>query len=81
LPVRAEGGRDAEIKDPKLPSSVVELVEEMAKATQRNDDQLRHWEQGKRRPEGPTRAYLLVIERAPGGRSRRRCTPRDQIDA
>ena len=26
---------------------------------------LRHWEQGKRRPEGPTRAYLLVIERAP----------------
>jgi putative transcriptional regulator len=27
---------------------------------------LRHWEQGKRRPEGPTRAYLLVIDRAPG---------------
>jgi len=26
---------------------------------------LRHWEQGKRRPEGPTRAYLLVIARAP----------------
>jgi putative transcriptional regulator len=26
---------------------------------------LRHWEQGKRRPEGPTRAYLLVIDRAP----------------
>ena len=26
---------------------------------------LRHWEQGKREPEGPTRAYLLVIERAP----------------
>jgi putative transcriptional regulator len=26
---------------------------------------LRHWEQGARRPEGPTRAYLLVIERAP----------------
>lgn len=26
---------------------------------------LRHWEQGKRIPEGPTRAYLLVIERAP----------------
>jgi putative transcriptional regulator len=25
---------------------------------------LRHWEQGKRRPEGPTRAYLIVIERA-----------------
>ena len=26
---------------------------------------LRHWEQGARQPEGPTRAYLLVIERAP----------------
>lgn len=26
---------------------------------------VRHWEQGSRRPEGPTRAYLLVIERAP----------------
>lgn len=26
---------------------------------------LRHWEQSKRKPEGPTRAYLLVIERAP----------------
>lgn len=27
---------------------------------------LRHWEHGKREPEGPTRAYLLVIDRAPG---------------
>ena len=26
---------------------------------------LRHWEQGKRVPEGPTRAYLLVIARDP----------------
>jgi len=26
---------------------------------------LRHWEQGRRQPEGPTRAYLLVIKRAP----------------
>lgn len=26
---------------------------------------LRHWEQGSRRPEGPTRAYLIVIDRAP----------------
>ncbi len=26
---------------------------------------LRHWEQGKRQPEGATRAYLLVIERDP----------------
>ncbi len=26
---------------------------------------LRHWEHGKRVPEGPTRAYLMVIGRAP----------------
>lgn len=26
---------------------------------------LRHWEQGKRQPEGPARAYLRVIEREP----------------
>lgn len=26
---------------------------------------LRHWEQGKREPEAPARAYLLVIDRAP----------------
>jgi len=25
---------------------------------------LRHWEQGLREPEGPTRAYLLLIDRA-----------------
>jgi putative transcriptional regulator len=26
---------------------------------------LRHWEQGHRVPEGPTRAYLMVIDRNP----------------
>lgn len=26
---------------------------------------LRHWEQGRRVPEGPTRAYLLVIKQNP----------------
>ncbi len=26
---------------------------------------LRHWEQGSRQPEGPARAYLMVIDRAP----------------
>ncbi len=30
-----------------------------------NVNTLRHWEQGLRRPEGPARAYLLVIDRAP----------------
>ena len=26
---------------------------------------VRHWEHGTRQPEGPTRAYLIVIDRAP----------------
>jgi putative transcriptional regulator len=30
-----------------------------------NINTLRHWEQGMRQPEGPARAYLRVIERAP----------------
>lgn len=30
-----------------------------------NINTLRHWEQGRRLPEGPTRAYLLVIDREP----------------
>jgi putative transcriptional regulator len=28
-------------------------------------DTLRHWEQGRRMPDGPARAYLHVIDRAP----------------
>lgn len=30
-----------------------------------NVNTLRHWEQGMRQPEGPARAYLMVIDRAP----------------
>jgi putative transcriptional regulator len=30
-----------------------------------NINTLRHWEQGRRVPEGPTRAYLTVIDREP----------------
>ena len=30
-----------------------------------NINTLRHWEQGRRVPEGPTRAYLVVIGREP----------------
>jgi len=30
-----------------------------------NINTLRHWEQGRRVPEGPTRAYLIVIDREP----------------
>ncbi len=39
--------------------------EEFAGSFGFNINTLRHWEQGKRQPEGPTRAYLLVIDRAP----------------
>jgi putative transcriptional regulator len=39
--------------------------EEFALAFGFSVNTLRHWEQGKRQPEGPTRAYLLVIDRAP----------------
>jgi putative transcriptional regulator len=39
--------------------------EEFARQFGFNINTLRHWEQGKRRPEGPTRAYLLVIDCAP----------------
>jgi|SRR5580658_826129 putative transcriptional regulator len=30
-----------------------------------NINTLRHWEQGRRVPEGPARAYLMVIDREP----------------
>jgi putative transcriptional regulator len=30
-----------------------------------NINTLRHWKQGRRVPEGPTRAYLMVIDREP----------------
>ena len=30
-----------------------------------SNNTLRHWEQGLRQPEGPARAYLLVIDREP----------------
>ena len=39
--------------------------EEFARQFGLSVNTLRHWEQGKRVPEGPTRAYLLVIDRAP----------------
>jgi putative transcriptional regulator len=40
--------------------------EEFARQFRFSVNTLRHWEQGKRQPEGPARAYLLVIDRAPG---------------
>jgi putative transcriptional regulator len=39
--------------------------EEFARRFGFNLNTLRHWEQGMRQPEGPARAYLLVIDRAP----------------
>ncbi|MGY3496322.1 MULTISPECIES: helix-turn-helix domain-containing protein [unclassified Bradyrhizobium] len=38
-----------------------------------------HWEQGSRQPEGPTRAYLLAIERA-RRQCGRLCRPCDAFD-
>lgn len=39
--------------------------EEFAQQFRFSVNALRHWEQGRRVPEGPTRAYLMVIDRAP----------------
>jgi putative transcriptional regulator len=43
---------------------------------------LRHWEQAKRQPEGPTHAYLVVIDRAPKAAQKAlRGHSRGEIDA
>ena len=39
--------------------------EEFARQFRFSVNTLRHWEQGRRVPDGPARAYLLVIDRAP----------------
>ena len=39
--------------------------EEFAGRFPKTVNTLRHWEQGRRVPEGPTRAYLFVIDRNP----------------
>jgi len=70
----AKGGADARRYGVHVPHDVdVRAIRAKLKMTQEefagqfgfSVNTLRHWEQGKRQPEGPTRAYLLVIERAP----------------
>jgi putative transcriptional regulator len=70
----AEGTADANAYRVRVPEQIdvkairVKLAmtqEEFAGRFGFSINTLRHWEQGSRRPEGPTRAYLLVIDRAP----------------
>ena len=70
----AEGTADESHYKVHIPAKLdVKAIRSRLKMTQQqfaarfgfNINTLRHWEQGRRRPEGPTRAYLLVIDRDP----------------
>jgi putative transcriptional regulator len=70
----AEGTADAEAYRVRIPERIdvkairVKLAmtqEEFAGRFGFSINTLRHWEQGSRQPEGPARAYLVVIGRAP----------------
>jgi putative transcriptional regulator len=70
----AEGAADAKTYSVHVPKAVdVKAIRTKLAMTQEefagrfgfSVNTLRHWEQGLRQPEGPTRAYLLVIDRAP----------------
>jgi len=70
----AEGTADESHCKVHIPAKLdVKAIRSRLKMTQQqfaarfgfNINTLRHWEQGRRRPEGPTRAYLLVIDREP----------------
>ena len=70
----AEGTADKSLYRVHIPAKLdVKAIRGRLKMTQQqfaarfgfNIHTLRHWEQGRRRPEGPTRAYLLVIDREP----------------
>jgi putative transcriptional regulator len=54
-------GEDRRKADPSTPGHD---AEEFAGRLGFSVNTLRHWEQGPRQPEGPTRAYFLVVERA-----------------
>ena len=71
----AEGKADASRYGVHIPVDIdVKAIRAMLAMTQQefaarfglSVNTLRHWEQGRRVPEGPTRAYLLVIDRNPG---------------
>jgi DNA-binding transcriptional regulator YiaG len=66
---RGEGGRErlsrpcaCEDRREAIRTSLDMSPEEFAGRFAFSINTLRHWEQGSRQPEGPTRAYLLVIE-------------------
>jgi len=70
----AEGHADAEAYRVHVPAAIdVKAIRAKLGMTQEefagrfgfSEHTLRHWEQGLRQPEGPTRAYLIVIDRAP----------------
>ena len=70
----AEGKADVKTYGVHIPSKIdVKAIRKRLGMTQEkfasqfgfSVNTLRHWEQGSRQPEGPTRAYLLVIEREP----------------
>ena len=70
----AKGEADAKVYRVHVPQTVdVKAIRARLEMTQEefagrfgfNVNTLRHWEQGMRQPEGPARAYLLVIDRAP----------------
>lgn len=70
----AKGEGDAEQYRVRVPERVdVRAIREKLGLTQEefagrfgfSINTLRHWEQGKRQPEGPARAYLVVIGRKP----------------
>ena len=71
----AEGSTDPAMYNVHIPEAIdVKAIREKLGLSQQafagrfgfSVNTLRHWEQGRRTPEGPTRAYLLVIERDPG---------------
>ena len=70
----AEGTADTSRYDIHIPADIdVKAIRTKLNMTQEefagrfgfSINTLRHWEQGRRVPEGPTRAYLLVIDRNP----------------
>ena len=70
----SEGKADESLYKVHIPVKLdVKAIRSRLKMTQQqfaarfgfNITTLRHWEQGRRAPEGPTRAYLLVIDRDP----------------
>jgi putative transcriptional regulator len=70
----AERNADKSLYRAHIPANLdVKAIRSRLKMTQQqfaarfgfNINTLRHWEQGRRRPEGPTRAYLLVIDCEP----------------